>query len=351
MSRQLISFAIPVYNFGQFVGQTIESIVDGAEVLRPEDFEILVLDSGSTDDTPAVVALLMEQHKNVRYRRTEKRGGIDHDLNLAISLVGGRYVWLFSGDDMLIPGWDRYVQPLLRDTDIALVPTILCNIDMSERRANPIFNVCHDANTVTFTVRDNDGSVDAYFGRALNLDALFGFMSSVIVRSDFWRSLPERTDYYGSCWAHCARLIQGFRPGCSINYLPKCLIRKRGGNDSFMEKGFVARIGISVNGWQRIIDEFFHRPTTQAIAYALLRHDISIALFLYGKVTARGSVETVKLEEMARMLYVEKYPTVLSVIYYWVFRLSPFTSSAAPLVERVLPYLIRLRHRMKRVLS
>lgn len=317
-------------------------------MLRLEDFEILILDSGSTDDTPAVVASLMEQYNNVRYRRTECRGGIDHDLNLAISLVTGKYVWLFSGDDLLIPGWDRYVQTQLKDTDVVLVPTTLCNIDMSERRINPIFNVSHDANQVSFTVCNNDGSVDAYLERAQSLDALFGFMSSVIVRSDFWHSLPERKDYYGSCWAHCARLIQGFQTGCSITYLPKYLIRKRGGNDSFMENGFVSRIEISVNGWQRIIEEFFHRSTVQALAYALLRHDISVALFLYGKVSAQTPTESFRLNEMARTLYDVKHPTTLSRLQYKFFRIAPIMPWMAPLITGLLPYVIQVRHWVKR---
>lgn len=330
------------------MGETVHSIVDNAEVLNPDDYEILILDSGSTDNTPAEVLSLMEQYKNVRYRRTEHRGGIDNDLSLAVSLVSGRYIWLFSGDDLLVPGWDRYVEKLLNSTDVVLVPTTLCNIDMTERRANPIFRLNHDENHVSFSVCQKDGSLDAYLQRAKTLDALFGFMSSVIVRSEFWHSLPERRDYFGSCWAHCARLIQGFQNGCSITYLPRFLIRKRGGNDSFMEKGFVARIGISVIGWQRIIEEFFRDSKTQVHAYNLLRHDISMALFLYGKVAARTSVEYLNLKEMACKLYNEKYSTAISKLQYKFFLAAPLAPWMAPITNCLLPNAIRMRHWVKK---
>lgn len=333
------------------MGETVHSIVDNAEVLKPDDYEILILDSGSSDNTPGEVASLMEQYKNVRYRRTEHRGGIDNDLNLAVSFVNGRYIWLFSGDDLLVPGWDRYVEALLSGNDVVLVPTTLCNVDMTERRANPIFRLTHDENKVCFRVCERDGSLAAYLQSANSLDALFGFMSSVIVRSEFWHSLPERRDYFGSCWAHCARIIQGFQDGCSIAYLPRFLIRKRGGNDSFMEKGFVGRIGISVIGWKRIIEEFFEKSKTQALVYALLRHDISIALFLYGKVSARTSDEFLQLKGMARELYDEKYPTSISKFQHKLFLFAPVAPWMAPMINGLLPYAIRVRHWFKKRLA
>jgi glycosyltransferase involved in cell wall biosynthesis len=348
MSNPLISFAIPIYNFGRFIGHTVDSIVTGSEVLRQEDFEILVLDGGSTDDTPTVMSSLMAQYKNLRYLRIESRGGIDHDLNLAISLTSGRYVWLFSGDDVLCSGWDLYVKPLLIDIDIALIPAILCDINMIKRRSNPIFNIPHGSHAVTFPVHKDDGTLERYLSLATSLESLFGFMSSVIVRSDFWHTLPDRKDYYGTCWAHCARLIQGFRAGCSITYLPKFLVHKRGGNDSFMENGLVARIGLSIYGWQRIIEEFFNDQVNQATLYELLRHDISISIFLYGKVSAKTNIESIQLEDMARMLYKEKYPTSKSMIQYGLFQISPLKPSLALIIEPTLPHLIKFRHWVKR---
>lgn len=348
MSGPLLSFAIPVYNFGRFVGETVESIVTGAEILSPAAFEILVLDGGSTDDTAEVVAGLAARFPNVRYARAAQRGGIDHDLNLAVASVHGQYVWMFSGDDLLVPGWDRHVVPLLDAADVALVPTVLCNLDMSERRRNPIFDGCDDGSPAHFEVRHGDGSLAAYLARARSLDALFGFMSSVIVRADYWHALPERRDFFGTCWAHCARLIQGFEDGSRIAYTPHCLIRKRGGNDSFMENGLVARIAIAVDGWRRIARELLPDPAARQRVYALLRQDISLPLFLYGKVSARSPEERTRLHALAQRMYREGYVSPRSRAHYLLFRLSPLGAFARPVLARALPRMIRLRHWLKR---
>src|SRR5207253_1068183 len=47
-----ISFCIPTYNHGRFLGAALESILAQA----PEDFEIVIVDGASVDETPAVVA-------------------------------------------------------------------------------------------------------------------------------------------------------------------------------------------------------------------------------------------------------------------------------------------------------
>lgn len=351
--RPLLSFAIPTYNFGRFIGETVRSIIEGATEYGPENYEIVILDGGSQDDTDKVIAELGLRYWNLRYQKNPTRGGIDRDMNEVAGLAEGEFIWLFSADDLLVPGWDKVVFPHLRTgKDLYLVPAELCDFNMGHLRNNPIFHGCEEAQPVEFNLSSTGGeTIDTYLKRANTLEALFSFMSAVIVKRSVWHELKERPDYYGSCWAHCARLIPLLFGNSSIVYINRFLILKRGGNDSFMENGFVSRVRLAVDGWHRIIGEFFHWPTAQEIAYALLRRDISIAMFLYGKVSIRTSEESVELWEMARMLYAEKYPTVLSKIYYWVFCLSPFTSSAAPLVALILPYLIRIRHQMKRVLS
>jgi len=336
MIQPILSFAIPIYNFGEFIGATIKSIVDGAQSMTQDEYEIVIVDGNSVDDTYVVIQDLVENYKNIRYLKMSERGGIDRDLNTAIDASRGKYVWLFSGDDLLAPGWDS-------DIDVILVPCILCNFDMSPRRPNPIFVGRAQASNEVFSIRIGDGSLGSYLSNANSLDSLFGFMSSVIVRSSHWQCLPERVDYYGSCWAHCSRLIQGFTNGCTITYVPRFLINKRGGNDSFMAEGFVNRIGISIDGWSRIIEEFFQEGEARKYSYNLLREDISISLFLYGKLTAKSSTEVNRLHRMAHLIYIKKYPNVKSRLFYSLFVILPRWKALASLVSKLLPLLIRVR--------
>ena len=350
--QPLLSFAIPTYNFGKFITETVKTIEDGAEILSPSQFEIVILDGGSNDNTENVVCSLAELYKNIRYVKQAERGGIDRDMNAVAGMACGKYIWLFSADDLLERGWDRYIVPLLdRGGDIFLIPAMLCDIRMAPLRKNPIFRDCTGQEPIEFDISPGDDSLCNYLNRAATLEALFSFMGAVLINANVWRALPEREDYYGSCWAHCARLIPLFFRKTKITYLNRFLIRKRGGNDSFMENGFVARIAIAVNGWEKIISEFFVDGSLRQILYNALRKDISVLRFVYAKLSARNRCEIEHLDVMARLLYTERNACVTTRVKYLIYRSIPASAVLSAMITPFLPVLIRIRHKIKSIFS
>jgi len=346
--QPLLSFAIPTYNFGKYISETVRSIENGAEILTPSQFEIVILDGGSQDNTGEIAGALARQYRNLRYIRQPHRGGIDRDIHTVAGLTEGRYIWLFSADDVLEKGWDRHIVPLLEEGgELFLVPAILCDIQMQPRRTNPIFRGCKEGPPVNFYISPEKDSLYYYLDRAASLEALFGFMGALVVDAGVWRSLPPREDYFGSCWAHCARLIPLLYRRTKITYLNKFLIRKRGGNDSFMENGFTARIAISVDGWDRIIREFFPDISLQAILYQILRKDMSVLFFIYAKISARNDGELRRLNAMAGLLYTKRNSSSMTKMQYLFYRLTPRIHLPGTLLESLLPFLIRIRHKIK----
>jgi glycosyltransferase involved in cell wall biosynthesis len=89
-----VSIVIPCYNHGVFLGEAIES------VLRWETgaIEIIVVDDGSTDDTPAVIA----RYPVVRGVR-QRNAGLAAARNGGLRLCRGRYVMFLDADDLLLP--------------------------------------------------------------------------------------------------------------------------------------------------------------------------------------------------------------------------------------------------------
>src|SRR5271165_2413917 len=95
-----LSVCIPTYNFGAFIGETLESILPQVE----EGVEVIVLDGGSDDDTSVVVESLQQRYPSLRYERRDERGGIDRDIARTVDLARGEYCWLFCADDVMKPG-------------------------------------------------------------------------------------------------------------------------------------------------------------------------------------------------------------------------------------------------------
>ena len=92
----VVSVVLPVYNCPQYVGAAIESILSQTYA----DFELIVVDDGSTDQTPAVV----RQYTDPRIRCvTQANEGAASAANRGIALSRGRYIARQDQDDVSSP--------------------------------------------------------------------------------------------------------------------------------------------------------------------------------------------------------------------------------------------------------
>ncbi len=91
-----ISVLLPVYNCPTYVGAAIESILNQTF----EDFELLIIDDGSTDDTPQVLTSYSDSR--IRHIRHENKG-LAGTLNVGIELALGKYIARQDQDDISLP--------------------------------------------------------------------------------------------------------------------------------------------------------------------------------------------------------------------------------------------------------
>ena len=95
-SSPLVSIIIPAYNQAAFLAETIESVLAQGYAQT----EIIVLDDGSTDGTPAVIAAFQDRvtayrHDNIGENRT---------VNQGLELAQGDILCIVNADDPLLPG-------------------------------------------------------------------------------------------------------------------------------------------------------------------------------------------------------------------------------------------------------
>lgn len=96
MSR--FSFIIPVYNCGKYLSKCIGSI----ENVNLQDYEILLIDDGSTDGTCSVCEQFEHQNKNIRYFY-QKNQGVSAARNRGLGLATGDYIIFLDADDSVEP--------------------------------------------------------------------------------------------------------------------------------------------------------------------------------------------------------------------------------------------------------
>ncbi|CAM4109050.1 Glycosyltransferase involved in cell wall bisynthesis [Pedobacter westerhofensis] len=118
MSRPLISVIIPTYNYAHLLIETLQSVVQQTYA----NWECLIIDDGSADETPVVVRGFIQQYSdfNFRYFRLEN-GGTSKAKNAGISYSNGEFIQFLDADDLLSPHKLEIQVNLLENTKYALV--------------------------------------------------------------------------------------------------------------------------------------------------------------------------------------------------------------------------------------
>jgi abequosyltransferase len=240
-----LSVCIPTYNFGAFIGETLESILPQVE----DGVEVVVLDGGSTDDTTAVVESFQQRYPSLRYERRAERGGIDRDLARTVELANGEYCWLFCADDVMKPGAIRQMlENLNSGCDVYVCGLTLCTLDMRPVGDHRVSRIKTESQFDLTQSRDRR----SYFRRAQTTPAFFSFASSLAFKKSRWDAIGLDEEFVGSLWAHVARFFQMIPGGLRLHYLPTAYLFKRLGNDSFMDQGLVHRYAIAIDGYDRL---------------------------------------------------------------------------------------------------
>lgn len=273
-----LSIAIPIYNFANFITETLDSIVAQE---RSEEVEIVVVDGGSTDSTPQVMEAYRAQHPNVRYERLPAKGGIDRDMATAFSLTSGDYCWLFSGDDIMRPGAiSRALQEIQNGCDVYLTKHMEFLYDQKIWAEWPVL----EPNVASEFELSDPAQRRRYFESAVNTEPFFSFMGGMITKRAAWDRVPFNAAFDGSCWAHAARLFELMKGGLRLRYVPEAWQDRRPDNDSFMGRGFVARIALSIDGYHKIADTFFGHDSVEAFnVRRVVRYEFGIGMLVMAK--------------------------------------------------------------------
>ena len=170
MDELLLTYIIPLYNTEHYVLRCLHSIVN--QQLWPDDYEVLVVDDGSTDGSRAVVEAFIQDYPQVKLI-TQENSGVSAARNFALNRARGRYIMFVDSDDRLE---DDVVHRLVQhavDDDLDVLSFNYC---------------CEDSqgNVLSHTRDDNYGSTPVMTG----CDFLDGHSMTPYV----WRFLIKR-DY------------------------------------------------------------------------------------------------------------------------------------------------------------
>lgn len=114
--RPKVSIIIPFYNQGKFLLETISSAINQTY----GEFEIVIVDDGSTDQESVEIFNSIE-HQKIRKFRTANQG-LSMARNTAISLATGKYILPLDSDDLISNTYiEKSVEIIENDNEIGIV--------------------------------------------------------------------------------------------------------------------------------------------------------------------------------------------------------------------------------------
>lgn len=108
----LISVIVPVYNTKEYLRLCIESILNQSY----SNFEVILVDDGSTDGSDAICNEFLKKDKRVVYLRKEN-GGLSSARNFGVKHSNGKYISFVDSDDFISKDYLKYLYMALIETN------------------------------------------------------------------------------------------------------------------------------------------------------------------------------------------------------------------------------------------
>lgn len=115
-----VSIGVPVYNGERYIRHCLDSLL----AQTYEDFEIIISDNASTDDTERICCEYQQRDTRIRYERLPRNLGSVANFNRVFALARGRYFRWAAADDYAEPDHlRRCLEVLEDDQSVALCHT------------------------------------------------------------------------------------------------------------------------------------------------------------------------------------------------------------------------------------
>lgn len=129
--NQMVSVIIPTYNRADYIGKAIQSVLDQTW----QNFEIIVVDDGSEDNTRQVVEGVGDSR--IRYICLDQNGGASHARNEGIRLAESEFIAFLDSDDEWMPEkLEKQMKAMFQSSD--KVGLIFCRMRENSESGNPV---------------------------------------------------------------------------------------------------------------------------------------------------------------------------------------------------------------------
>lgn len=133
------SIIIPVYNVEEYVEECLISVINQTN----QDFEIIVVNDGATDNSLKIVEKVKQQNPDIEFSiLTKKNGGLSSARNYGYNHAKGDYIYFLDSDDYIR---EDFIEIILKNFEKDLEIEV-CTFDAKQFVETEFKFVIHDAN-------------------------------------------------------------------------------------------------------------------------------------------------------------------------------------------------------------
>jgi len=113
-----LSIIIPAFNAEAVISRCLKSVYE--QNMSENDYEVIIVDDGSTDNTYSVITSLINKKSNVKLlRQNNQRQGAAR--NNALKIAQGEYIWFVDSDDYIESNCLLYLYKVAKENDLDLL--------------------------------------------------------------------------------------------------------------------------------------------------------------------------------------------------------------------------------------
>lgn len=221
----LLTIAIPSHNATHYLEEAIYSILAEPEFGR--DVDLSISDNSPSQATTELYQNRYEGNPAIQHHRSLEYDSLDANVNRAVELATGTYVWIFGDDDLIVPGVLARLLPFLEEKQ----PDLVVLNSQSFQGDDTI-----EASRVPAGVRAVylPEQSDAFLQ---DLGGYLTYVGGILVRRELWLQHYNRCTI-GSFFAHIDAVCT-IKRGRSAHYFAHPAIRMRMHSQTWTSKAFL----------------------------------------------------------------------------------------------------------------
>ncbi|MEG1506770.1 MAG: glycosyltransferase family 2 protein [Bacilli bacterium] len=115
----LVSIITPAYNSKDFIGETIESVLNQTY----KNWEMLIVDDCSTDSSPEIIKKYIQKDSRIKYLKNDKNSGPAISRNEGLDNANGKYIAFLDSDDFWHKEKLKYQIEFMEKNDLKITHT------------------------------------------------------------------------------------------------------------------------------------------------------------------------------------------------------------------------------------